>query len=54
MATGLPVTDYSGAPLQLVPQSICVHGDTRGAVEIARAVRTALEAADVLVATCFP
>ena len=54
MATGLPIADYTGAPLQLVPQSICVHGDTRGAVEIARAVRTALESADVLVATCFP
>ena len=36
-------------PVPVVARSICVHGDTPGAVEIARAVRAALEAAGVTV-----
>jgi 5-oxoprolinase (ATP-hydrolysing) subunit A len=47
MATGGPVTDVEGGTLSLRPQSICVHGDTAGAVEIARAVRAALGGAGV-------
>jgi UPF0271 protein len=36
--------------LRIAPnvQTLCVHGDTRGAVEIARAVRSALESAGLL------
>lgn len=47
MATGEPVTDVEGGSLDLRPGSICVHGDTAGAVEIARAVRAAITAAGV-------
>lgn len=43
MATGDPIQDINGDPLILRPDSICVHGDTAGAVAIARAVRGALE-----------
>ena len=50
MATGRPVTDADGAPLQVSARSICVHGDTPGAVAVARAVRAGLEAAGVRVA----
>ena len=38
MATGQPVTDVDGGALRLFPESICVHGDTPGAVDIARRV----------------
>ncbi len=47
MATGGTVTDVAGGSLRLDPESICVHGDTAGAVEIARQVRTALTDAGV-------
>jgi len=47
MATGEPVTDVEGGELVLRPGSICVHGDTPGAVGIARAVRDALTAAGI-------
>jgi len=47
MATGEPILDINGDPLTLRPDSICVHGDTPGAVEIARRVREALEQAGV-------
>ncbi|NEK58634.1 LamB/YcsF family protein [Geodermatophilus sabuli] len=47
MATGEPVTDVDGGPLQLDPDSICVHGDTPGAVAIAARVRDALTGAGV-------
>ncbi len=50
MATGGPVTDVEGGTLSLQPQSICVHGDTAGAVGIARAVRAALGGAGVEIA----
>lgn len=43
MATGQPVADVEGGQITLSPGSICVHGDTPGAVEIARSVRGALE-----------
>jgi UPF0271 protein len=54
MATGDPVADVDGGPLVLRPDSICVHGDTPGAVEIARQVRQALTAAGVEVAPFAP
>ncbi|SCX37430.1 UPF0271 protein [Klenkia marina] len=50
MASGRPVTDVDGGDLRLDPGSICVHGDTPGAVEIARRVRAALTDAGVQLA----
>jgi UPF0271 protein len=47
MATGQPIRDSSGGSLVVDPTSICVHGDTPGAVDIARRVRGALEGAGV-------
>ena len=47
MARGEPVTDVNGDPLAVVADSICVHGDSPGAVEMARAVRDALTSAGV-------
>jgi 5-oxoprolinase (ATP-hydrolysing) subunit A len=47
MATGDLIADVDGVPLVLRPDSICVHGDTPGAVQIARQVREALTAAGV-------
>lgn len=46
-ARGEPIDDVEGGDLHLAPASICVHGDTPGAVEIARRVRAALEEAGV-------
>jgi 5-oxoprolinase (ATP-hydrolysing) subunit A len=54
MATGEPIRDVEGGRLQLSPESICVHGDTRGAVAIARRVRDALAAAGVELAPFVP
>ena len=49
LATGLmPVLD--GAPIRLKAQSICVHGDSKGAVAMARHLRSALQAAGVTIA----
>jgi len=48
MATGRPITDVEGGSLTVEAASICVHGDTPGAVDIARRVRTALEEAGVV------
>ncbi len=47
MAAGDPVTDVEGGELRLTPDSICVHGDSPGAVEVARSVRDALAEAGV-------
>jgi 5-oxoprolinase (ATP-hydrolysing) subunit A len=47
MASGEPIEDVEGNPLTLQPDSICVHGDTPGAVEVARAVRAVLVEAGV-------
>ena len=54
MAAGEPIEDVEGGSITLRPDSICVHGDTPGAVEIARAVRDALEAAGVEVRSFVP
>jgi UPF0271 protein len=49
MAEGVVVA-VDGTRLLMPVESVCVHGDTPGAVGLARSVRTALEAADVTVA----
>ena len=54
IARGEPITDVDGAPLTLRTDSICVHGDTAGAVAIARAVRAALTGAGVTVEPFAP
>ncbi len=47
------VTAFDGTSVALRAESICCHGDTPGAVEIAAAVRRALEAAGVTVAAPY-
>ena len=47
IATGGAVTAEDGSRVGLRAETICCHGDTPGAVEIAAAVRSALEAAGV-------
>lgn len=47
MAQGEAIEDVAGGSLTLKPDSICVHGDTPGAVDIARAVSRALTEAGV-------
>src|ERR687889_708043 len=54
MAAGEPIQDVEGGALTLRPDSICVHGDTSGAVEIARQVRQALTASGVDLAPFAP
>jgi len=41
------ITADDGSRVELAPDSLCLHGDTPGAVTMARAVRDALEAAGV-------
>jgi len=41
------VETVSGRTIEIVPRSLCVHGDTPGAVGMARAVRDALTSAGV-------
>jgi UPF0271 protein len=48
IATGGSVTAVDGSRVRLRAESICCHGDTPGAVEIATAVRGALAAAGVV------
>ena len=47
MATGEAVRAVDGTALHLAPESLCLHGDTPGAVELARRVRAALTGAGV-------
>ncbi|MEO3938559.1 5-oxoprolinase subunit PxpA [Dermatophilaceae bacterium Soc4.6] len=54
IATGQPITDVDGGSLQLAADSICVHGDTAGAVEIAHRVKAALHASGVTVTSFAP
>jgi UPF0271 protein len=49
MAMAGVVVAVDGTTLLLPVESVCVHGDTPGAVELARAVRTALADAAVTV-----
>ena len=50
LATEGWVRSTTGRPVRLQADSICVHGDTPNAATTARAVRTALESAGVVVA----
>ena len=50
MATRGQVTATDGQEVAVEPESICVHGDTPGAVELARSVRRGLEEAGVRLA----
>lgn len=50
IATGEAITDVEGGSLTVRAGSICVHGDTAGAVGIARQVKDALATAGVAVA----
>ncbi|HEY6796168.1 MAG TPA: 5-oxoprolinase subunit PxpA [Kineosporiaceae bacterium] len=54
MAVKGEVATDDGSVVLVTAESICVHGDTPGAVEIARAVRTALEQAGVELAPFAP
>ncbi len=54
MASGELIADAEGDALRVTPASICVHGDTAGAVDIARGVRRALSDAGVSLAPFAP
>jgi len=47
LATEGTITAVDGSVIRMPAESICVHGDTAGAVAMAAAVRTGLEAAGV-------
>lgn len=49
MASDGEVVAIDGSRIRIAAESICVHGDTPGAVEMAAAVRRALESAGVTV-----
>lgn len=49
MAAEHEVVAIDGSTIRVTVESLCVHGDTPGAVAIARAVRAALDAASVSV-----
>ena len=51
MAAEGVVVAVDGSAVAVEVDSVCVHGDTPGAVELARSVRTALEAAGLTVGT---
>jgi UPF0271 protein len=50
MATESSVRTVDGSVLKIHAESICVHGDSPGAVEMAGAVKDALAAAGVTIA----
>ena len=50
LATGGTLQSASGRELRIDARSLCIHGDTPGAVRLARAVRAALERAGVTLA----
>jgi UPF0271 protein len=49
LATHAPVETHSGKRLLLKTGSLCVHGDSPGAVETARQARAAIEAKDLTI-----
>ncbi|MBO1752683.1 LamB/YcsF family protein [Actinotalea sp. BY-33] len=51
LATEGTVEAVEGSVLEVAVESVCVHGDTPGAVQVATAVRSALAAAGVRVAS---
>ena len=54
IATGSPITDIDGGSLTVHADSICVHGDSSGAVGIAASVRAALTSAGVTIQPVVP
>ncbi len=48
------VASVGGGDVAVDAESLCVHSDTPGAVAVATAVRTALEAADIVVRPVAP
>ncbi len=54
LATAGVIESIDGSLIRIEAQSICVHGDSSGAVAIAREVRGRLEAAGVAVAPFLP
>ena len=54
IATRGRVTARDGSSLNLTAETLCLHGDNRNATEIARGVRSALEAAGVRVQALGP
>lgn len=50
LARGEQIEDVEGRLLRLEPASVCLHGDTPGAADLARRVRQALVDADVTLA----
>jgi UPF0271 protein len=45
------IQSVTGRPIRLLARSVCIHGDTPGAVGLGRAVRSALEGAGVELAS---
>ena len=54
MVSAGEVVAVDGTVVRLAPDSVCVHGDSPGAVEMARAVRGALESAGVTIRAFAP
>jgi UPF0271 protein len=54
LATGQPIVAAGGERVSIRARSLCVHGDTPGAVALAAAVRRALEEAGVELAAFAP
>jgi 5-oxoprolinase (ATP-hydrolysing) subunit A len=54
MATRREVEAIDGSVVSIEVRSVCLHGDTPGAVTIASAVRAALEDADVQLRSFVP
>lgn len=50
MVTQRAITSVGGKVVKVPIDTVCIHGDTAGAVEIARAVRDALAAHDIAIA----
>jgi UPF0271 protein len=50
LVTESTVVAADGSPVEVLAQSVCVHGDSPGAVEMARAIRRRLDETDVTVA----
>jgi UPF0271 protein len=50
LARGDAITDVEGQALLLTPASVCVHGDTPGAADLARRARAALVEAGITLA----
>jgi UPF0271 protein len=49
LATGEPIPAADGSLLRIRAESVCVHGDTPGAVGMAAAIRSGLQAAGIAV-----